>query len=125
MANKITKKQMFEMIKAEVADNADMVAFIDHEIELLSKKKRSDKPTKKQVENANLAEALYQALEAEGKPLSIPDITGLNSTFEGMSSQKISALLKSLREAKRVKRTYDKKVAVFSIGEEIDEEEEA
>ena len=30
MANKITKKEMFMMIKAQVKDNAEMVAFIDH-----------------------------------------------------------------------------------------------
>ena len=41
MANKITKKEMFTMIKAQVKDNAEMVAFIDHEIELLDKSARS------------------------------------------------------------------------------------
>ena len=36
---KMTKKQKFEMLKALVADNAMLVEFIDHEIELLDNKK--------------------------------------------------------------------------------------
>ena len=33
----MTKKEMFVAIKAVVADNQEMVDFIDHEIELLSR----------------------------------------------------------------------------------------
>lgn len=38
----MTKKEMFTEIRKVVADNAEMVAFIDHEIELLNRK--SDSP---------------------------------------------------------------------------------
>ena len=48
----MTKKEMFAEICKGVADNAEMVAFIDHEIELLDRKSGSPrKPTKTQVEN--------------------------------------------------------------------------
>ena len=47
-----TKKEMFVEIRNVVADNAEMVAFIDHEIELLSRKSGSPrKPTQTQIEN--------------------------------------------------------------------------
>ena len=35
----MTKREMFAEIRKIVADNAEMVAFIDHEVELLDKKK--------------------------------------------------------------------------------------
>lgn len=35
---KITKRERFEQIKALIADNKELVEFIDHEIELLARK---------------------------------------------------------------------------------------
>ena len=47
---KVTKRMRFEQIKSLVGDNEELVAFIDHEIELLDKKNsRTGKPTKTQV----------------------------------------------------------------------------
>ena len=51
MTKKMTKVEMFSAIREVVSENAEMVAFIDHEIELISKKAASKKPTKVQVEN--------------------------------------------------------------------------
>ena len=49
----MTKREMFAEIRAIVVDNAEMVAFIDHEIELLNRKSNGKrKPTKNQLENA-------------------------------------------------------------------------
>ena len=39
MEKKVTKREKFEMLKALVKDNTMLVEFIDHEIELLDKKK--------------------------------------------------------------------------------------
>ena len=49
---KITKREKFAMLKAipAVAENAMLVEFIDHEMELLAKKNSADKkPTAQQV----------------------------------------------------------------------------
>ena len=35
---KITKREKFEMVKALIADHPDLVEFIDHEIDLISRK---------------------------------------------------------------------------------------
>ena len=53
MEKKITKKEMFAKLREMVKDNAEMVKFIDHEIELLEKKNasKSAKPTATQIAN--------------------------------------------------------------------------
>ena len=51
---KLTKKDYFNELKELVSDRQDLVDFIDHEIELLSKKSSSTAPTKSQVENENI-----------------------------------------------------------------------
>lgn len=54
--NKITKRERFEQIKVIVADNPDLVEFIDHEIELLNRKSsKSATETPAQKDNALLA----------------------------------------------------------------------
>lgn len=63
MANKITKKEMFTMIKAQVKDNAEMVAFIDHEIELLDKKASNKKATKTQEANIGIKATILAVLK--------------------------------------------------------------
>ena len=48
----MTKREMFAEIRNAVIDNAEMVAFIDHEIELLNRKSTSPKkPTKTHQKN--------------------------------------------------------------------------
>ena len=53
---KITKREMFEQIKAHLTNEAE-IAFIDHELELLAKKNsyKSTKPTKTQIAAAGEA----------------------------------------------------------------------
>ena len=48
----MTKREMFVAIRNAVLDNEEMVAFIDHEIDLLERKSTSPKkPTETQKEN--------------------------------------------------------------------------
>ena len=53
---KMTKKDYFNELKGLVANRQDLVDFIDHEIELLSKKSSRTAPTKTQVENEKIKE---------------------------------------------------------------------
>ena len=113
MEKKITKKEMFAQIREVVADNADMVAFIDHEIELLSKKSGSKKPTKTQIENEGIKNTILTILTENGMTAS--EVLASSDEFEGMSNQKISALLNQLvKEGKAIKDT-DSKKSVFKI----------
>lgn len=113
MEKKITKREMFAQIREVVADNADMVAFIDHEIELLNKKSGSKKPTANQIANEGLKNVILENLTTEGMTAS--EVLASATDFEGMSNQKISALLKQLVEEGKVVKISDKKKSIFKL----------
>lgn len=116
MANKITKVEMFGMIKAQVSANPEMVAFLDHEIELLNKKAENKKATKTQVENVGIKATIVSVLEKASTPLTATEIMKADTSLEGLSNQKISALLKQLVEVEgSVVKATEKKVSKFSI----------
>ena len=123
MEKKITKKEMFTMIKAQVKDNAEMVAFIDHEIELLDKKASKKKATKTQEANVGIKSIILSVLEG-GKPMTITEMQGASVELGELSNQKVSALVKQLVETGEVVKTIDKKVSRFSLADN-DESEEA
>ena len=123
-STKVTKRERFEQIKALVSNNAELVAFIDHEIELLNKKNsRSGKPTKTQVENETIKNTILDTLQTIGKPVTVTQLLA-NDKLNGLSNQRVSALLTQLRKSDKVVRTVEKKVAFYSIKEESDEVEE-
>lgn len=115
MANKITKKEMFTMIMAQVKDNAEMVAFIEHEIELLDKKASNKKATKVQEANVGIKADIEAVLASAPNPMTITEIQKASATLEGLSNQKVSALVRQLVEAKVVVKSTDKKISRFSL----------
>ena len=122
MANKITKKEMFTMIKAQVKDNAEMVAFIDHEIELLDKKASNKKATKTQEANIGIKATILAVLEG-AKPMTVTEMQGASAELGELSNQKVSALVRQLVEAGKVVKTIDKKVSRFSFADNGEGEE--
>ena len=122
MANKITKKEMFTMIKAQVKDNAEMVAFIDHEIELLDKKASNKKVTKTQEANVGIKSTILAVLEG-GKSMTVTEMQGASAELGELSNQKVSALVRQLVEAGEVVKTIDKKVSRFSLADNGEGEE--
>lgn len=120
----MTKKEMFAEIRKVVADNTEMVAFIDHEIELLNKKSSSSrKPTKTQVENEGFKADILSALAEADKAVTIKELYVLCPSISGLTNQRITHMLTDLRKDGKVARTYVKKVAYFSLGSEESEEE--
>ena len=115
MANKITKKEMFNMIKEVegVRENPTMVAFIDHELELLDRKASGKKPTKTQEENKVLKEEVLAVLSDVGATVS--EIQNKSDSLSGLSNQKVSALLKQLVDEGLVAKTIEKKKSYFSL----------
>ena len=119
---KITKREKFEMIKeivlnAGLENEAEMVEFLDNEINLLNKKRTSGTKTAKQKENDELVEKLYGVLAEIGRPVTVSELQKENDEFGAMSNQKVSALMKKLKDAGRVNKVDDKKKAYFSIAE--------
>lgn len=120
----MTKKEMFAEIRKVVADNVEMVAFIDHEIELLNKKSSSSrKPTKTQVENEGFKADILSALAEADKAVTIKELCVLCPSISGLTNQRITHMLTDLRKDGKIVRTYVKKVAYFSLGSEESEEE--
>lgn len=115
----MTKRENFaELRKLAVASkNEELVAFIDHEVELLNKKNsyKSTKPTKTQRENEDLKVILVGAMTAE--PKTISDIQDADATLGELSNQKISALLTQLIEAGKVVKTVEKRKAYFALAQ--------
>ena len=118
---KVTKRMRFEQIKSLISDNEELVAFIDHEIELLDKKNsRTGKPTKTQIENETIKNTIFNILQTINKPMTVTQLLATEE-LNGLSNQKVSALLTQLRDANKVVRTVEKKVAYYSINEEVEE----
>lgn len=110
---KLTKKDYFNELKGLVSDRQDLVDFIDHEIELLSKKSSRTAPTKTQLENEKIKEKIVATLVELGKYATITDIQNANTELADLSNQKISALLKQLYDNKIIEKVIDKKKAYF------------
>lgn len=117
MEKKITKVQMFAMIKEvpAVAENNEMVEFIDHELELLAKKSASKKPSKKNEENELLKDKIVEVLGTFENGATVSEILATGGDFTGMSNQKISALVRQLVLDGTVVKTTDKKKSIFSV----------
>lgn len=116
---KKTKRQYFEELKAIVADNAEYVAFIDHELELLAKKNSAErKPTANQIENEKIKDYLLKNMES-GKGYTATEL--IKSVLAGtdwaeISVSRITAILTQLVEDNSVIRDYQKRKAIFTLG---------
>ena len=116
-STKLTKAQKFAMLRAipAVAENAMLVEFIDHEVELLSKKNSAEKkPTAQQVANAGITTAIIEGMEPN-RLYTVTEVIKSIPQCADLTNQRVSALLRQLVEAGKVKRTEDKRKAYFSL----------
>ena len=89
---KLTKRDRFEALlkMSEVQANPDMVTFIEHEIELLTKKNAGDKkPTAKQMENDAVKQVILD--EMTTNPDKLYTVTDLTRAFLTSRTTPISA----------------------------------
>ena len=115
MANvkKMTKREMFEMIKANHNLSADEIVFIDHELELLAKKNSAEKkPTAVQVANEGIKADILAGMEV-GKKYTITDLMKSVDACAELSNQRVSALVRQLVADGSVERTEEKRKAYF------------
>ena len=116
MANekKMTKREMFEQIKANYELTEAEVAFIDHELELLAKKNASEKkPTAQQVANEGLKDIILDVLTENGGLMTITDIQKSCEELAELSNQKVSALVRQLKDDGKVEKVEDKRKSYF------------
>lgn len=75
---------------------------------------KSGKPTAKQVESANLADALYGIMVASsGEALTVSDWMVKGEPFKSMTNQKVAAIIRLLENTGRVERIPDKRKTLF------------
>lgn len=120
MANKLTKRDLFNKLLEieEISANEELVGFINHELELLEKKANRTGTTKTQKENEGIKDIILETLKLEGAPMTITQLQETDKTLEGLSNQKISALLAQLVNTNKVIRIKDKKTTLFAYNDE-------
>lgn len=112
---KLTKIEMFEMIKARLTD-VNEIEFIEHEIDLLKSKNANRKPTANQVENEKyLAYIMEFFLGTEqNEKFTISEIQEFIPEMKEFSNQRMSALMNKLVNENKLMKTYEKRKAYFS-----------
>jgi len=119
MANtkKMTKREMFEQIKANYQLTEAEREFIDHELELLAKKNSAEKkPTAVQVANEGIKGDIVAGME-QGKSYTITDLMKTIPACAELSNQRVSALVRQLVTDGVVVRTEEKRKAYFSLAD--------
>lgn len=112
----MTKKEMFTEIRKVVINNEEMVAFIDHEIELLSRKASSSrKPTKTQIENDAYKATIIEYLTTVDKSMTIKEMQSEITDISELTNQRITHMLTDLVKAETLTKEYVKKVPYYSI----------
>lgn len=120
---KVTKREMYaKLLSIEaVASDTTLVEFINHEVELLDRKRSNTGKVaeNKAKANAPIKAAIVEVLTAENRPMTVTEIIS-NSAVQtsaegGVSSSKATAMLKSLITDGVVVRTEEKKKAYFNL----------
>lgn len=108
----MTKRENYAKIREIVKDNPELVAFVDHEVELLDKKNstKSNKPTQKQKDNEVLKDTILTAMEND-KSYTVSELCEIIGVD---SNQKVSAMITALKNEGKVARSYEKRVARFT-----------
>ena len=125
---KITKRDKFTAVLSmlnsidpttTVADGItaeELVDFVNHELELLAKKNSADKkPTEKQTENIGIKEVILDVLGKNGGLMTVTDVQKSHAELAELSNQRVSALLRQLKDEGYVERVEDKRKAYFKL----------
>ncbi len=113
---KITKREMWNQILEKYPLTDEEKGYINHEIELLDKRNSKDrKPTATQQANEIIKQDIIAYLDYQDNPQSITDIIKGAEGCADLSNQRVSALVRQLKEAGVVVRTEVKGRAYFSL----------
>ena len=122
MEKKITKREMFEQIKAvvltaEVENVEQLVAFIEHEVELLNKKSASKSKAEIEKANANveLTQIVREVLANSSVAMTVSEVMKANEVLAELSNQKVSYLMRTLVENKEVEKIVEKGKSYFQL----------
>lgn len=125
----MTKREAFEKTieivrNANVVEGEEIIEKIQSEIEQLAKKRTG--LTKNQKANLELVEKVFEVMQTAGKEMTIAEIFKEMQDVEGITSpNKVSALVKKLKDTKRVVRIDNGKDNVTFKVQDDDNEENA
>ena len=112
----MTKKENFVAIKSALNEVgiSTFDEFIDHEVELVSRKRTaSGKPTKNQIANEGIKARIVEILSVADAPLRASDVMKLMD--EDYSLPKVTSMLTQLVDSGAVIREKAKKVSYFHV----------
>ena len=113
----MTKREMYNVIATRNADDAEIVAFCENEIALLDKRKGASKtPTKTQKENEGIKDVILEVLAEADRPMTVTEMIA-DDRLHAYTNQKVSALLRQMKDAGLVVKTIEKKKAYFAVAE--------
>ena len=116
----MTKRDYFNQLLeiGAVKENANLVKFIEHELDLLAKKNASGegKQTATQKANEELKNAILEEMASQPNRLfSISEMIKNFDCCKELSLPKVTALVTQLTKAELVVRTEEKRKAYFQI----------
>jgi predicted transcriptional regulator len=119
----MTKKEMFTelLTLSEAASRPDLVAGLEHEIDLLNRKNTTRKPTAHQEENEILTERIKAILfHASNDGMTITEVVKALDD-DSITHSRINQLVKKLKDEGIAVRTEVKRKAYFKLSDEAKE----
>ena len=114
MMNKMTYVKALEIAMKSVEDNKEVYEKLEALKESISKKNSAErKPTATQKANEGYKEAIFSFMEV-GKKYTISELMKSIVEIADLSNQRVSALVRQLKESGLVERTEEKRKAYFS-----------
>ena len=122
MTNKMTYAKALEIAMNAVKENKEVYDKLDALKESIAKKNSAErKPTATQKANEDYKTAILEFMEV-GKKYTITDLMKEVVELADLSNQRVSALVRQLKEEGLVERTEEKRKAYFSKKVVVDEE---
>lgn len=124
MANsKITKAMAFSAIidffaanpTVEIDNRAEIVDILNKEIYNLAKRKATSKPSKTQTENDGYKTAILTFLTNYGGRYTVSEFQTAVDKLAELSNQRVSAILRQMKETGVISRIEEKKKAYFFL----------
>ena len=116
MANKKTQRDYFNEIIEVVKENGrdDLVEFVQGRIAVLDKKS-ANRNKKVNEENENLKAIIVEVLGTMGNGGTATEIMKANDTLSELSNQKVSAMLRQLKDDNKVIKTTEGRKSIFTL----------
>lgn len=115
MANKKTKREHFAELRMLATGNAELIAFIDHEVELLNRKNSTErKPTINQLDNLKIKKLIRENIGANRYTITemIKALLG-GTEWAEITCSRLTAICTQMVEEGDLVRDVDKRKAYY------------